>query len=265
MKLEDIHQAFISGIYGLEPESLPATYIKNGRSLTAEQSLSVYRGSVFGNLSSALADIYPAFFQCVGEEFFQALALRYVKTHPSRSASLDQYGAEFSNFISTFEPLSSLPYVGDLARLEWFWHRAFHAKDESSLDPLRLRDVSEEKYDELIFTLPQSAQLMISQYPVRDIWLKCLNDKDSDTVDDEQELTLNSGTQSLLIWRTFNYEMRVEELSDLELDLLTLVNKKEKLGTILLELQSNHPVEKINQTLAYAVQQGWFTGFILAE
>lgn len=263
MKLAEIHQAFVSGIYKLETSLSPASFIKAGEKLNPEQCLDIYRGSVYGNLCSALADIYPAFVQCVGDDFFQALALRYVKKHPSRSASLDHYGAEFSNFVSTFEPLKSLPYVEDLAKLEWQWHLAFHAKDELALDPASLNTVPEEAYDELIFDLSLSASLLKSQFPIREIWQHCLRDKDPKA--DEQEIALDAGEQRVLVWRTVGYEIRVDLLSVIEFDLLSLVNKKKTLGTILVELQSKYSQEEINQTLARSVQQGWFTGFSLAE
>jgi hypothetical protein len=260
MKLSDIHQAFVSGIYHFDTDIAPASFIKRGKSLSPEESLGVYRGSVYGNLCSALAEIYPAFVQCVGEEFFQALALRYVKTHPSRSASLNHYGEEFSGFVRSFAPLESLPYAGDLAKLEWCWHSAFHAKDQCSLDPARLSGVAEEHYDDLIFSLPLSAHLIRSEYPIRDIWQKCIQDKGQNT-DDEltfNELTLETEGQYILVWRAEGYDVRVEKLTILEFELLSLVKNKTPLGAILLELQSTYVDEDINQALARTVEQGWF-------
>ncbi len=266
MKLAEIHQAFVSGIYNLESELSPESFIKPGERLSPEQCLAIYQGSVYGNLCSALADIYPAFVQCVGDDFFQALALRFVKTHPSRSASLDHYGEAFSRFVSTFEPLAALPYVEDLAKLEWSWHLAFHAKNESVLDPRTLNTVPEEAYDDLIFDLSSSARIIKSQFPVREIWQQCLKDKNqsTDLESQGQEIELLSGERHLLVWRAEGYEIRVDTLSYIEYELLSLINKRKTLGTILAELQSKYSQEDINQTLAYSVQQGWFTGFSFA-
>lgn len=262
MKLADIHKAFISGIYNLEGQAPPDTYIKAGDNLDSEQSLAVYRGSVFGNLCSALADIYPGFVRCVGEAFFQALALRYVKAHPSTSSSLDDYGDAFPRFVSVFEPLATLPYVEDLATLEWYWHKAFHAKDEAALKPIELSQVSEDKYENLVFHMPKSARIMKSAYPVRDIWQHSLEEEG---VSYDATIDLGSGPQSLLIWRAEGYEVRVDHLSDLEYELLLAVNKKKTLGTILLSLQSKASIEEINQLLTRAVQQGWFAAFDVCE
>ncbi|KZZ54188.1 DNA-binding domain-containing protein, partial [Oleiphilus sp. HI0123] len=223
------------------------------------------RGSVYGNLCSALADIYPAFLQCVGEQFFQALALRYVKAHPSASASLDHYGAEFPEYVGDFEALKSLPYAKDLAQLEWYWHLAFHAKDEQPLDAIRLSEIDEDRYDKITFLLPASAHLLSCNYPIKEIRDKCLEDRDKAEGNEDQPLNLDSGSRHLLVWRAAHYQLRVDQLSDLEFELLSSINKKKNLGTILQELQSKYPLEEINQTLALAVQRVWFVGFTLAE
>ncbi len=262
MKLDQLHQAFIAGIYGFESDLPVASFIKAGEQLSPEECLAVYRGSVLGNLSSALADIYPAFVRCVGDQFFQALALRYVKSHPSTSASLDHYGAEFPDYVSNFEPLKPLPYVEDLATLEWAWHLAFHAKDEQALEPLRLTELDEDSYEDLVFLLPDSACLISSDYPIKDIREKCL--QVSDVSEDEaagQVLDLSIGAQKLMVWRSAHYNIRIDSLSSLEYRLLSLINKKKNLGTILSDLQSNYPLEEINQILALALQRGWFVGF----
>jgi hypothetical protein len=42
-----------------------------------------------------------------------------VRIEPPLSPILLKYGGRFPTFIETFRPTSSLPYLADVARLEW--------------------------------------------------------------------------------------------------------------------------------------------------
>jgi hypothetical protein len=261
IKLAEIHKAFIQGIYG-QADLAADAFIASREGMSAEQCLAVYQGSVFGNLSSALMDIYPATLQCLGEQFFQAMALRYLKQNPSTSASLDDYGQSLAEFSESFEPLANYPYIPDLLRLEWCWHRAFHASDESPLDFSILAEIPYEDSEHMMFTLAASIHLLSSDYPVADIWRHCLQDKS--TGNNDEALDLAQGGQSIMVWRAANYELRVDVLTSLEFDLLQRIKKSQTLGTILADLQSKYLSEDINQALAQAAQKKCFVGYELA-
>ena len=65
--------------------------------------------------------------------FFRALAGVFVELSPPRSPVLMFYGDEFATFIDTFPPASSVPYLGDVARLEAGRTHAYHAADAEPL------------------------------------------------------------------------------------------------------------------------------------
>lgn len=260
MSLAEIHQAFIKGIYG--QAGAPAEeFIASREGMSAEQCLAVYQGSVFGNLTSALMDIYPATVQCLGEKFFQAMALRYLKQYPSKSASLDDYGHLLAEFTESFEPLANFPYIPDLVRLEWCWHRAFHARDESPLDVAALADIPYEDSERAVFQLSASIHLLSSDYPIADLWRHCLQEASGES--NSGVLDLAQGSQSVMIWRAENYALQVDVLTPLEFDLLKRIKKSQSLGTILESLQSKYLSEDINQVLAQAVEKRWFVDYQL--
>ena len=76
----------------------------------------------------------------------------------------------FSGFLTGFEPARELAYLPDVARLEWAWHRAFHAADQAPLALERLAAVPPEQYGKLRFRLHPSVQLIASDYPILRIW-----------------------------------------------------------------------------------------------
>lgn len=106
------------------PEGLTAW---NGSSPSVRYA--VYRNNVSVSLVDALADSFAVTQELVGETFFRAMSLQYVRAQPPRSAVLALYGESFPEFIAQFPPAASVPYLGAVARLEWLRQRAFHAAD----------------------------------------------------------------------------------------------------------------------------------------
>jgi hypothetical protein len=86
--------------------------------------LRVHRETTLGALAGALEATYPVCARLVGPEFFHAAARRFAREVPSRSPDLTDYGAELADWLAAFEPARALPYLPDVARLEWALHRA---------------------------------------------------------------------------------------------------------------------------------------------
>ena len=130
----------------------------------------VYRNNIMVSLTEAIVDTYPVVSQLVGEEFATAMARVYVGDHLPSSPVLLEYGEGYGGFIAGFEPAQSLPFLADIAKLEWAWMRAYHARDET---PLSIESLGEIAQDELLKTglvLCQSVQLLRSNYPIASIW-----------------------------------------------------------------------------------------------
>ncbi|WP_321344778.1 DNA-binding domain-containing protein [Breoghania sp.] len=126
----------------------------------------VYRNNVAVSLAEALMATYPALVRLLGEDYFRALAAEFVPDHPPRSPVLLDYGAEFGDFIDGFPPLAGYPYLGDVARLEYAWLRAFHAADAPPLSPQSLSGIAGEALATIRFTAHPATCLLRSRYPV---------------------------------------------------------------------------------------------------
>lgn len=126
----------------------------------------VYRNNIVVGLKDALATGFPAVRSLVGAEFFDAMAGTYVRTHPPRSPLMPAYGESFADFLDGFEPAKSLPYLGDVARLEYALRAAYHAADAAPVEAEKLRNP-------LAFTrsvtLAPALHVLRSPFPVSEI------------------------------------------------------------------------------------------------
>ncbi|QFT30010.1 hypothetical protein FIV00_05970 [Labrenzia sp. THAF82] len=136
---------------------------------TAPKRFSVYRNNVVVSLCDALGETFPAIKNLLGEDYFNALARAFVTTHPPKSPVLLHYGSEFADFVESFPPLATYPYLADVARLEWAWLQAYHAADQVPLDPARLSSVDDQSVGAVRFRKHPAAHVVTSRWPVWDL------------------------------------------------------------------------------------------------
>ena len=159
-------------------DSVAARYIVDD-GLAAERRLSVYRNTFASNLANALRLSYPAVRRLVGDEFFEGAATIFMHERPPVSAYLDEYGAQFAEFLARFPPAASLAYLADVARLEWAVNRALHAPDAEPLDVTRLAALEQNDHDHVRFVPHPSVSLVSANYPVDAIWRAVLAQDDT--------------------------------------------------------------------------------------
>ncbi len=169
--LDDLQRAFAAALLDLDAATTRAgTALVGGGKLTAERRLEIYRFNVLANLCGALKDIYPVVLAIVGETFFQHAAEQFVRAHPSRSGDLNKFGADWPSFLAAYPHATELPYLRDVAAVEWAWHEAFHSAESPRFDLSRLAEVPPETQGSLQFVLHPSVRLIQSRYPTLRIW-----------------------------------------------------------------------------------------------
>ena len=164
--------------------------------LSGARRLQVYRNSIFAGLTEALRAIYPVINRLVGSEFFEHVARHFIGRHPSATGNLHDFGGEFPEFLATFPGASDLNYLPDVARLEWAYHRVFHAEDHAPLDLAALATVKPADYGRLHWQLHPACRLVESDFPILRIWQ--VNQDDSECM---ETVDLSAGAARLLIIR----------------------------------------------------------------
>jgi hypothetical protein len=124
-----MHAAFADAL--LDPETGVPPGLTSWNGSDPAQRFAVHRNNVVVSLIDALADTYPVVQQLVGEEFFRAMARVFALAHPPLSPVMALYGEGFAEFIASFPPAASLPYLADMARLEYLYVQVYHAADDA--------------------------------------------------------------------------------------------------------------------------------------
>ena len=146
-----------------------SAYVVAGE-LTASARLDIYRNTFVSNLTGALRIAYPAVYGLVGAEFFEGAAAIFVRQQVPRRACLDDYGAEFADFLERFPPAAGIGYLPGVARLEWAVNTALHAPDAAALDLDRLAAAGQAHDGRLVLVPHPSVGLVHDAHPVDAIW-----------------------------------------------------------------------------------------------
>ena len=217
---------------------------------TGAAGLAVYRGNAFGNWAQALAGAYPIVRKIVGEEFFEGLARAYARAHPSASGDLNEYGAALAEFVAVFPHTQDLPYLPDVARMEWLAHRAYYAADAKPFDFEILKTSSPET---LRLALAPACTLLASDWPLARIWTVHQDDYEG-----EIDVDLGSGPDRILVYRP-KWRAQVRSLAPGDYRFLDSARQAKSLGEALEAALAEDPGFAPSLALAGWVDAGVIT------
>ena len=180
--LRELQRDVRRALLGRGDDAAAAAVVEDG--LTAQARLGIYRHHVFTTLTAALQATFPVVCRLVDERFFAYAADQYIRQDPPAGPCLFEYGATFPAFLAEFPACEGLPYLADVARLEWAMNRALHAPDHVPIEPTVLRDQVSTVSGGEVFCLDPSLSLVVSPWPIDRIWRANQPDADPDvTVD----------------------------------------------------------------------------------
>ncbi len=167
MRPEPTHAALQGAFHAalwsdLVPEGLAAP-----ASDEVARRFSVYRNNVQHGLTRALAARFPVIEALVGVEFFTAMARVFAAGAPPRDPVLMRWGDAFPGFLERFPPVAHLPWLGDVAQLEFARGRAYHAADAA---PVPVEALQVPDLEALHLVLHPSVTLFASPHPAVRIW-----------------------------------------------------------------------------------------------
>lgn len=220
--LRELQVAFARTVFGEGAHGLDAEVVRSG--LAVARRLNIYRNNTLASLTNALAAVYPVIARLVGEEYFAQAAREYARHYPSTSGNLHDFGEAFPGFLARLPEASGLPYLADVARLEWAYHACFHAPDHPPLDLPQLARVAPERHGDLRFSLHPASRLLASEFPVLRIWSV---NQDAGPADGTVDLA--EGPARVLVIRR-GLEVELEPLTPGGWALLSAVARGETLG-----------------------------------
>lgn len=177
--LQQLQQDFAAA---LQYQPSPVTAQVDPGTFSTEQLLQIYRNNFIISLSEVLEAVYPAVKAVVGDTCFAQLARQHILSHPLQHGDVSHYGAGLADTIAGYPELTeAVPYLADLARLEWLVDRAGHAPASrhafpfAKLQPLATGDT--EAFARLQLTVPESTFCLDADSPIATLWQMITRDQ----------------------------------------------------------------------------------------
>ena len=228
------HTDFLSVFRGaLNGGTLPPDMLI-GDDQEAERRFAVYQNNVTHSLIEALTVRFPVICRLVGTEFSAALARLYIDADGPRSPILAEWGESFAEFLSSFPPLASYPYMADVARIEYARGRAFHAADAVPVEPAWF---SAQDPWSVRFSLHSSVTVLRLQHPAVSI-------------------KISEGREIALILRDRGFDVPVLAISPGDATLIEALRAGDCLGEAAIRAKSAQPGHDPQDILIHLMRQG---------
>ncbi len=148
----------------------PERLLNPQRGIAGETRLAVYAEGYVVRMREALHEVYEAIHQVLGERTFAELASAYARRYPSHESNLSLVGRHLPEFLTSWPLTQQLPFLPDLAQLEWRVSLAFHATQKPSIDPQRIASVSLDAWERTVLVFQPSVGFVSSAWPILDLW-----------------------------------------------------------------------------------------------
>ena len=192
--LHEVQAAFAAAVLTGKPGPLP--FHVAPMTLGAERRIQIYRNHFTISLTECLSATFPVLKALVGETYFDQCARSFAGEFPPSSPVLFEYGESFPAFLADATGSSDFAYFADLGAFEWAINHAYHADDVEPFDARTLLATPGERRGDLMFRLHPSSKLVVSIFPILDIWRA-----NQPGCDSTQTIDLAAGGVRLLVWR----------------------------------------------------------------
>ena len=215
----------------------------------ASTRLAVYRNNMIVNTRAHLAAVFPVVGALLGEDCFNEIARQFILSKPPRSPVMLVYGDGFPAYLSASRLFETVPYIADIAALEWARYRAYHAADAEPIELAALATVAADDIENISLTLHPSVSVISSAWPIVSIWQAHQRPDPTETL-----ASLGCAPETALVARPA-LDVEVRAIADGPRSLIEALRSGQRLG-VALEVAGQNRREDLSACLAGAFECG---------
>jgi hypothetical protein len=218
----------------------------------ARERLAAYVNAYPARIFEALDESVPAVRHLAGDTAFGEIVRRYASRVPRGIYSLSDVGAELPGLLASDSIGQRLPFLADLAALEWRIALAFHAHQRSPFDASLLAGWGLEQWEGATIELQSSVAVVRSAWPILDLWNL------RETPISEIDLELAGRAQTVLVSRD-GFSVSCDLVENAQAVVLEALLEGVTLG-VALERLATTSTEGADESTASAVST-WFSAW----
>lgn len=231
---------------------------------SGQAGVQAYRANAQAMAERALAAAYPALARWLGGEAMAALARDLWRAHPPARGDLAWFGAELASWLPRVPEWADMPYLADLARLEWAVHRAHTAADPAD-GPPDLQALAGEGAEALQVHFVAGSALIDSAWPVQTLWQahQVAAEAEPDLGPVRAALAAGRG-EATWVWRR-GHRIELAALATGEAAFHEHLLAGATLGPALAAASGRDPTFSFEPWLLRALREGWLAGLAPIE
>jgi hypothetical protein len=135
---------------------------------TQQNALSIYHNNYIENGIRALSITYKTVFAIMDEADFRKLSITYLNAYPKTSFDWADYGQGLCDFMFTIEALASMPFLPELADIDWRIMQIERASNKS-FDAVSFGLLQTQPLETLYFDPAPGLQLTKAIFPIQEL------------------------------------------------------------------------------------------------
>lgn len=245
--------------HGLPVAAVPLPGHRAGRAAASLAGLQAYRANAQAIAERALSAAYPVVARLVGEEAMAALARDLWRHHPPMRGDLAHFGGELADWLVELTELADVPFLPDVARLEWAVHQAHTSADPADA-PSNLSWLADTDPHGLRVGFVGGSTGIASPWPVVMLWRahQVPQGQSPDLGPVRGALEAGQG-EAAWVWRR-GHRVEVAALDPAEHLFNAGLLAGAALGAALESVSTDHPDFSFEQWLLRALRDGWLSG-----
>lgn len=133
------------------------------------QGINVYRRNLFASAQRSLTITFPTIFKLLDSDIAERITHDFIKFSPPRHGDWSQWGADFSQYLSTDSVADDYPFLPDCAKVDWLIHCVLQGKDQV-LNQASLQLLNEQDPENIAVEFNPNVVLLKTKYPVTEIY-----------------------------------------------------------------------------------------------
>lgn len=170
MRLAELQRLFWRSVrFDPAPPEVAEAFVGDER-LDAFGRMAIYRQMYWYRQVEALRDSFPRLLDVLGEERFTKLVCSYIAAHPSTHPALEWLGRALPGYLAA-HPREDMPFLGDVAALEWAESEALLAPDAPpAVDVEGVRAVPVEQFSASVLRFTGTLRVVEASGPAVERW-----------------------------------------------------------------------------------------------
>ncbi len=154
----------------------------------------IHRDGYPARIASSLAEAFPAVVNIIGDGSLASLTDRFIRDGGCSERNLNRIGRSLPAFLEGDPLMRELPFLPDLAALEWAVFECFHSAPGDEFDPSRIGAFSSDDWAHARIVFRPGTAVVGSEWPIHELW----NTRDLDR--SEIDVDLSGRPERVLVY-----------------------------------------------------------------